>query len=190
MASIKGVKLTGVQSHMGAEGMTLFAYVSVDGKKVGSVFDDAWGGPMNIDIPEKIQADIVDRYKQYIKDAYIVDEIATMRMDADAVAKAYKEKTLPLVGEDGRYWEPVAEFVDTIANLAEREKNYKKAVKKGHKAIVCADYIHCNGGTPLGLCYFTNGSKAHYDEVVKIAKEKSPAVIVKQYSSPADFVIA
>ena len=183
MASICGVKLTGIQSHMGMEGYTLFANVSVDGKRVGTVCDDAWGGSMNIDIPEATQREIQKRYKAYIVNTKKVDEMATFHMTAEEFDRNRKNGTLP-VQEDA----DLEFFFSELADLANTEKEYKKAVKKGYKAVVTVKYHHVRGGIPQDTIYYTNGSVEAYKKVEQIARAKCVAVDVVEYGCPESFV--
>lgn len=190
MASIKGIKLTGVQSHIGAEGYTLFANVSMDGKRVGTVCDDAWGGPWSIDIPKEIQAEILERFKTYIKEEHIVDECKTMCMEESDVVNGLAKGNLPLLDTEDRYVDPLELFFSELHDLGQMEKYYKTAVKKGYKAVVRSKFVSTKNGTYPDVIYYTNGSPKAYAECVKEFKKKSYAVIVKTYASLADFTIS
>lgn len=184
MASIKGIKLTGIQSHMGAEGYTLFANVSVDGKRVGTVNDDGWGGSMEIDIAPSIVNEIVRRYREYCEDTRKVDEMELFSMTAEEFAEHKKNGTLPVVKEYDLDF-----FFSELAELGDLEKHYKKAVKKGYKAVVRTTYHNVRGPKPCDSVYYTNGSDTVLAKLTREAEEKSPAVTVEQFSSLDDFNI-
>lgn len=184
MASIRGIKLTGIQSHMGMEGYTLFAKVNMDGKVVGYIRDDGYGGPMDIDIPKDIQKEIQSRYRQYISDTKKVDEMKLFRMSKDEYVRLRDAGELP-VQEDA----DLEFFFSELAELSETEKKYKSAVKKGYKAYVTVNFHNLNGPTPVSYAYMTNGTVPVFARIYSEAERKHPAVTVKQYASLDDFNI-
>ncbi len=182
MASIKGIKLTGIQSHAGMEGMTLFAKVNMDGKVVGFVRDDAYGGPWDIGLPEDVQEEIRRRYREFITETRKVDEMELFHITAEEFAKRKADGTLPVQADDNLEF-----FFSELAELCDAEKRFKAAVKKGYRATVEVKFFILNGPTPLGYAYQTGGSPKTYKEIYDEAVQKSPAVLVTQYNSLDDF---
>lgn len=184
MASIRGIKLTGIQSHMGMEGYTFYANVTMDGKKVGYVCDDAYGGPWDIGLPADVQEEIARRYGEFIEETGKVDEMALFRMTEDEYAAAKKSGTLPVQKDRNLEF-----FFSELAELADFEKRYKSAVKKGYKAIVRVQFYHVNGPVPVDYAYMTGGSPKLYADIYEEAEKKCKAVRVTQYASLDDFNI-
>lgn len=182
MASIRGIKLTGIQSHMGLEGYTLFAKVNMDGKVVGFVRDDAYGGPMDIEIPADIQKELQKRYREYIRDAKKVDQMKLFGMTKEEYVRLRDAGTLPLQEDaDLEY------LFSELADLAQTEKKFKNAVKKGYKAYVTVQFHHLAGPTPVDYAYMTNGTVPVFADIFSEAERKHPAVTVTQYKSLDDF---
>lgn len=182
MASIKGVKLTGIQSHPGLEGYTLFAVVNMDGRTAGFVRDDAYGGPWDIGIPADVQEEIRRRYREFIAETRKVDEMKLFHMTAEEFVERRDNGTLPVQEDDNLEF-----FFSELADLRDAEKRFKSAVKKGYRATVEVKFFHINGPTPLGYAYQTGGSPKTYKEIYDEAVAKSPAVLVTQYDSLDDF---
>ena len=182
MASIRGIKLTAMQSHMGLEGYTLFAKVNMDGKVVGYVRDDAYGGPMDIEIPADIQKELQKRYREYIRDTKKLDQIKLYDMSKEEYIKRRDAGTLPLQEDaDLEY------LFSELADLAQTEKKFKSAVKKGFKSYVTVQF-HCLAGpTPADYAYMTNGSFHVFADIFSEAERKHPAFTVTEYNSLDDF---
>lgn len=184
MASIKGIKLTGIQSHMGMEGYTFYANVTMDGKKVGYVCDDAYGGPWDIGLPEDIRDEVKRRYLEFIKETGKVDEMAMFDITEEEFVKRRENGTLPLQNDPNLEF-----FFSELAELADTEKRFKSAVKKGYKALVSVKFYPVNGVYRDGYAYMTGGSPKVYADIRKDAEQKSRAVVVTQYDSLDDFNI-
>ena len=191
MASIKGIKLTCIQSHPGMEGPTLFAKVNMDGKVVGFVRDDAYGGPWDIELSKEVREEILRRYREHIVEHRIVDECKTMDMTEDEVAAGLAAGTLPLMDTDGKYVDPLELFFSEVAQLADYEKTYKKQVKNGYMGIGVVEYIH-HRGPKLADCAYGLKSRhrlligQHLDD---LASKKSKAFRVRVFLDPEDFNI-
>ena len=191
MASIKGIKLTAVQSHPGMEGMTLFAKVNMDGKVVGFVRDDAYGGPWDIELSTEVRQEILRRYREYIVENRIVDECKTMDMTEEEVAAGLAAGTLPLLDTDDRYVDPLELFFSEVAQLADYEKTYKKQIKNGYAGIGVVEYIHHRGPQPVDKIY---GLKSRHRLLMgqlldDAASKKSKAFRVRMFLDPEDFII-
>lgn len=191
MASIKGIKLTCIQSHPGMEGMTLFAKVNMDGKVVGFVRDDAYGGPWDIELSKEVREEILRRYREHIVEHRIVDECKTMDMTEDEVAAGLAAGTLPLLDTDDKYIDPLEMFFSEVAELADYEKTYKKQVKNGYKGIAVVDYLRHRGPVPVSGVYGVKSANRlavgqHLDD---LASRKSKAFRVRVFLAPEDFNI-
>ena len=192
MASIKGIKLTGIQSHPGAEGYTLYAKVNMDNKVVGFVRDDAWGGPWEIELSKEVREEILRRYRAYIKEHRIVDELVTMTMTEDEVAAGLAAGTLPLLDTEGeQFVDPLEMFFSEVAQLADYEKTYKKQTKKGYAGIAVVDYLRHRGPVPVSGIYGLKSRNrlAIGQQIDDLASKKSKAYRAAVYLDPEDFII-
>lgn len=191
MASIKGIKLTCIQSHPGMEGMTLFAKVNMDGKVVGFVRDDAYGGPWDIELSKEVREEILRRYREHIVEHRIVDECKTMDMTEEEVAAGLAAGTLPLLDIDDKYIDPLEMFFSEVAELADYEKTYKKQVKNGYKGIAVVDYLRHRGPVPVSGVYGVKSANrlAVGQRLDDLASRKSKAFRVRVFLDPEDFNI-
>jgi hypothetical protein len=64
MASINGVKITGLKKYVGHEGEAFQGNVSLNGKKLGFWSQDGWGGPDIFEFDESVLDDAVNAYKK------------------------------------------------------------------------------------------------------------------------------
>lgn len=107
MASINGIEIKTYKNFKGHDGQPLRqATVYMDGKKIGFISEDAWGGPMNINL--KSLEEVKKRLFEY----------------------ASHEKFAKHVLED------IELLLDMLLGLVFIEKNAKKAWKINEKAIV------------------------------------------------------
>lgn len=191
MASIKGIKLTCIQSHPGMEGMTLFAKVNMDGKVAGFVRDDAYGGPWDIELSKEVRETILRRYREHIVEHRIVDECKTMGMTEDEVAAGLAAGTLPLMDTDDKYVDPLELFFSELVQLSEYEKTYKKQFKNGYKGIGVVEYVRHRGPKPVDAIYCLKSSNKLTvgQRLDDLASRKSKAFRVRVFLDPEDFNI-
>lgn len=184
MAEIKGIKLTGIQSHPGVENNTLFAKVIMDDKKVGTIVDDGWGGGMNLKLPGDLLEEIKRRHAAYIREKGIEDYGETHVLTAEQYLEAAAKGTIPLMEADPEM------FFYELAELHEREKEFKKAVKAGWKELVKIEFIHVSGPVPLDLQYRTKGTEEGIKQIRAQVEKQSKAYRLTRYRSLDDFKIA
>ena len=184
MAEIKGIKLTGIQSHAGHDGNTLFANVVMDGKKIGTVCDDGWGGGREISIPDDVLKEIKRRHETYIREQKIEDYIATYKMTPEQYLDASGKGAVPLMEADPEL------FIDELAELTELEKTFKKALKKGWKEVVTVEFVRLAGPQPRDLQFDSDGSEEAIRTIRERADYSARPYRLKRYASLDDFKIA
>lgn len=183
MAEIKGIKLTGIQTHAGHENTALFANVIMDGKKVGSIDDDGWGGGMNFHLPDSVLEEIKRRHTAYIREKRVEDYLTTYRMTEEQYLEAAAQGSIPLMEADTEM------FFCELAALHDLEKEFKKAVKAGWKELVNIEFVPLFGPQPLDLQFKTDGSKKGIEMIRADIEKKSKAYHLTRYSSLDDFKI-
>lgn len=143
MASINGIKITSLKAFKGHEGEPLYqGNISYKGKKLGFWSQDAFSGCDNYDFNTKVLDEEVEKYK-----------------NSDRTEEKYKEFT------------DLDSLLADLAEVMQREKDYKKGVKMGYKTYVMAsDTYHVRG-------YYTNSdidkitSTPFHKEFMKSCKE-------------------
>lgn len=113
MASIYGVELKNKKTFRGAEGYGLAASVYIDGKKVGTMLDDGWGGSYRYEFDT---AELEKRADKHLKEVWL----------KDPANEKYNIDGRPLFESGARYKDV---FIDQIFNLGEVEKRWKAAQK-------------------------------------------------------------
>ncbi len=184
MAEIKGIKLTGIQTHAGVENNTLFANVYMDGKKVGTISDDGWGGGMDLKLPGEVLEEIKRRHAAYIREKKIEDYLATYRLTEEQYLEASAKGNIPLMGADPE------EFFYTLAGLHELEKSFKRAVKSGWKELVIVEFVPLAGPQPLDQEFKTKGGEKAIEMIRAQVEKQSKAYRLTRYRSLDDFKIA
>ena|GEM_PF-2950193 len=106
MASIKGISLRGIKNFTGTDGYGIEASIYLDGKRVGRLFDGAFGGEADIDFTDSA-----------------VEKEVQKRVDS-----FFAEHPYEFAGMDS--------FLYILSDLAEVEKVYKREAKKGREILV------------------------------------------------------
>jgi hypothetical protein len=189
MAQIYGIELKSVKTFEGSDGYGYSANCYLDGKKIGTVADYGDGSiVVNYDIPKASYDKLVARINSYYKVNPDVDTSAIYDMTLDEFLS--KKDNLPTKNCDANDDFVLTCFFETLLNLIENEKIFKKAVKKHPAAfIVVADFYHLAGvPTPLPLTYTCYNDK-HIQEVEAEALAKSKTAYLTVYKSLDDFKI-
>ena len=195
MAKMSGVELKSVKYATGMEGLFFQGNVYMDGKRIGFYSEDGDGGcgwfrGDTDGAEEKLLERICGHYGRHPE----VDTLDIYRSDMSAAEYAEKRDagTLPMTDFSG---EKDTSFILDVfmsgrAGLLEKEKSYRKGLKRGYKAYVSVGYLDIPGApVPLDEGYFTDGSAKALEQIRTEANRKSPANEVTVYSSADDFVI-
>jgi hypothetical protein len=136
MAKIKGVSLKNFKTIPGGEDGTIFgAQICINGKVVGSVTNDGWGGPNMYSWTQPNAEETVKRAaSDYRKDPKNrqYDYMKLYEMDIKEFKEREANGTLPLMKTKDML-EDLDTFVHDLIALNEDEKDYKRALKKGFK---------------------------------------------------------
>ena len=151
MASIKGVSLKKIRKTEGREGIGYQADIYLNNKKIGNVVEWADGGKAEVNIPSKENMEtlmhIVYEWGDKNPSDYIVSlytqEPNRLQQEIERVKKHY-----PYIREDEMTINALsvndpAIFLETVVNLAEIEKVFKSAVKKGYECIALCKNGDC-----------------------------------------------
>lgn len=195
MAKMSGVELKNVKYAVGMEGGFFQGNVYLDGKKIGFYSEDGNGGSgWFTGDSEGAEEKLLDRIREHYRKHPEVDglQICMTKMTASEYAEKKNAGTLPMTDfskeKDTSYILDV--FMGALFELLEKEKSYKKGVKKGYKAYVSVGYVNVvNSPVPPDEGFFTNGSPETLAQIRAEADRKSPANEVTVYSSADDFVI-
>lgn len=163
MAKINGVELKAIKSFLDHEGMQIHqGNVYIDGKKAGFFTNDSWGGPNTYNFDQSIFSDKIKDFQKGFTDEY-----------------KYKE-----------FYDDPDIFIETLLEFNARQKEYKKAVKKGYSnMILVSDGVH------MKMLYFC-GDPAN--ALVRFAKDiaemktgmfKNKEATVVLYTGMKDFNI-
>lgn len=189
MASVNGVSLKAIKTFEGAEGMGFTANIYIDGKKVGFVRDDAWGGSYDYDFSnddgEKLlTARAKEWYDRYPED----DFMFVMKLTAEEYRKKKDAGEIPVES-----WEEQLEyndcFLSKIIDLVQAEKAYKGAVKKGFKGYVVFTHPHISGPIPLEKGYFIYAREQADELLTDIRKAHLAYNMDYCFMDPKDFVM-
>ena len=163
MAKINGVEVKAVKTFKDHEGCSISqGNVYVDGKKVGSWSQDAWGGQDSFDGCEEL----------------IKERAEMLKEGCDKGSKYYDFQNEPDI------------FMNNLMKLMEDEKQYKKAKKNGYKTILLvSDGFHING-LMIRDKMAPKEVKSRYSNTIKEYKSKmfkNVYIDVRSYSSDSDF---
>lgn len=158
MASTKGVSLKAIKTFEGCEGTGFSANMYVDGKKIGSVTDSAYGGQMDFFFDSKEGEKLFEtRVKAYVDDYPEEDWMYLRTLNAGQYRKEKDAGALPMKKID---FEVEGTFISRLFQLSMYEKSYKKAKKQGYNSIAVFTYPMIKG--PIGatkVCYIKNITK-------------------------------
>ena len=195
MAKMSGIELKSVKYATGMEGDFFQGNVYLDGKKIGFYSEDGNGGSgwFRGD-SDGAEEKLLDRIRGHYKKHPEVDglQICMTKMTASEYAGKKNAGTLPMTDFSGEKDTSfiLDVFMGDLAGLLEKEKSYKKGVRKGYGAYVYVDYVNVvSSPVPLDEGYFTDGSKTALEQIRIEADRKLPANEVTVYSSADDFVI-
>lgn len=179
MASIKGFQMKGVKNILGREGYGCTASLYLNGKKIGTYEDYGDGAPEEVDyVSKEAEADMMRVIIAYAKEHpnnYIINLYKERPAQYERTCEIFK-KYHPYIPDEDITIETMASnsivyIVEDFLSLLDMEKEYKKYVKKGYKAIaVQGDKLEAYPAT------WTDA------QITEAAKGKT------LYSSPADFI--
>lgn len=183
MAKINGIELKAIKTFTGTEGTGFSANIYVDGKKAGHVSDAAYGGCYNYDYDDTEHHNIV---KEKIKEHYEkYPEIDTLKIYETPI-DTIDMNNLPRQAYQDMF-EPDDCFFSDLLNLALREKDYKKNVKKGYTVMVCIDFLQTKCPTPLPISFACTPTY-DYNKDFENAKEKHKLAYMDVYNGLEDFI--
>lgn len=149
MASLNGIKITGLKTFEGREGMGYQGNITMDGKKIGRVFDEARGGEVDVDIEASHKSEFERRMKSYfesypseypVMDIFL-EELVNL-IETEKLYKKHEKKGMKILADlykapksqtliDGRYLNSPETMVFANEKTLERiiaEKGYKDQV--------------------------------------------------------------
>ena len=171
MVSINGISLKSVRTFEGAEGTGFSANIFIDGKKIGSVLDDAWGGSYVYNYDSKEGEDLLySRLKEWY-DKHPEDDF---KFVSKLTAEEYRQKK-----DNGEIpketWEEQVEYSDIffsrLIDIIEYKKCYKKAVKKGFRGYAVYTYPYISGPKLFDKAYFIANKDQADVTLAEIQKE-------------------
>lgn len=182
MASINGIGLKNVKTFQGKEGNGFSASVYLDGKRIGTVTDSAFGGEYDYDIPSDAQKKISDRIDGYRTAHPMLDGLAIYEMPVEEVWKRCENGTLPT--EKDCSWDL---FFYDIVQLHDAEKTYKKGVKKGLPNLMLVNFLNVKDNpTPLDMIYqYCDPEEA--SKIIESERQKGCPFTTEIFSSLEDF---
>lgn len=189
MASIKGISLRNFRSFEGTEGLAFSADIALDGKTVGRVVNDGWGGCCDYDwLADGAESAVKRAAVAYRKDPKSgqYDFLSLAKMGAKEYAEKEAAGKLPLITDP----EELAEldtFMDDLINLKEDESAFRRGVRKGFKGIYIVRCRYING--PMMASDRAWFSNRPLPEKLAEAKAQYPSAYATYYCDAKQFAL-
>lgn len=143
MASVKGFQMKNVRRTLGREGYGYLGTLYLNGKKIGTYEDYGDGAPENVEYvskeAEKEMMELIISYAKDHPDEYIANLYRERPEQYKNECERFK-KFYPYIDEKDITIETMSSnsivfIVQDFLELYENEKQYKKYLKKGYRAI-------------------------------------------------------
>jgi hypothetical protein len=182
MARVNGISLKNIKTFTGQEGIGFSASVYLDGKRVGTVIDSAFGGEYDYDITFDAQKKISERIEEYRTAHPILNGLAIYEMPVEEVWKRCENCTLPT--EEDCSWDL---FFYDLVQLHDAERMYKNGIKKGLPNLMLINFLNVrNHPTPQDRIYqFRDPKEA--SKIIESERQKGCPFTTEMFSSLEDF---
>ncbi len=190
MAIIKGITIKSLKTFMGQEGQGFSGNIYLDGKKIGTVTDAAYGGCYDYYFDkgkEKEVEEFKKRIRKYFEENPRVDYLKTYYMSLEDFKK--NKDNLPKQKVEDMI-EVEDSFICNLVDLSQLEKSYKKYAKLGYPIMIALD-AHAVAKIPMPQPQEI-ACKEGYDYqkyVIDDYIEKHPTGYATIYKSLDDFII-
>lgn len=187
MASIHGITLKNLKIFSGMEGRGFSASVYLEGKRLGTVRDEAYGGSYLFDMREDALRAIDERILEYQKKNPELDYLLISRMSAEEAWERCKRHLLPTKKPDRGNILFRELFFSKLVNLTLDERKYKSGAKRGLTHLLNIHFLHVKD-TPLPSdLIFQYSDRKEKTEFLKEMRKKGCPVVTEKFAKPEDF---